>query len=99
MEFIRSIMDSPLYTFLFGSGGILIIIVSVLGIIKKNKHNNSKQTKDKSLVNSIEETNLARKDSAKEFENISFVGELTMNSPVKDKIKLEKIDPNDKNYF
>ena len=35
--FFNTILSSPLYTILFGSGGILVIIISILTIIIQKK--------------------------------------------------------------
>lgn len=93
MSFIKVILDSPLYTLLFGSGGILIIIISIWGLIKKSKV----KKKDKQNSTVFENENDANDPTKQEV--ASFVAELTINSPVEDSIKLEQIEPNERNYF
>ncbi len=39
MEFIKLIVDNPIYTLLFGGGGILIIAVNIMIYLKNDKNN------------------------------------------------------------
>jgi hypothetical protein len=37
MEFLKSLLENPIYLFLFGGGGILAVVVVIVGLIKKAK--------------------------------------------------------------
>ena len=62
-NFFNMLLSSPLYIILFGSGGILVIIISALTIvIQKRKNSNGSITINSSENTKIENNNLNTKE-------------------------------------
>ncbi len=110
MNFVNYILQNPIYTLLFGSGGILIVIIPIIQLVKKRRKNSNQQP-EKTLNhphprNPYENSNTSVYDEEKsnsafddERQNaVSFASELIYNSPVEDKITLKQVDIN-KNEF
>lgn len=100
---IKNIIDHPLYILLFGSGGIIIVIVSIIPLFKKLHKSFNPQDHLKNIPPS-HETPVYEKPTPPSFnarnksteDAIDFVSELKYKSPAEDVIKISKISMNDK---
>lgn len=114
MEFINNILQHPIYILLFGSGGLLAVIISVIALLYKRKNNDTnkniiqrpmpqpRSNDEYSIRNNVHDRNYHLRIEEKEDteqEAINFVTDLTMNSPVNDKISVSKVERKDFNNY
>ncbi|MDR0914500.1 MAG: hypothetical protein LBM65_04990 [Oscillospiraceae bacterium] len=46
MEFLKNLLENPMYLFLFGGGGVLVVFFAILALVKKNKPTDTQKGND-----------------------------------------------------
>lgn len=88
MEIFRQIISNPFYSFLFGSGGVIIVICTIMGL--KNKKDSN--------VNVKIDVNCKKKDKdAEKATNYNF--EFDSNPIIDKHEEYEELDFNSEEYY